>query len=130
MVEGGKAAGEAIGTTATGVAIGRTVASAGEAVLKEGKAIVRGASKAGKSVLKTAEKGMYRALDKIEQTVGVENARDFISAFNSGELPAVTSRGGFAGGLIAGQQDLRNTINELSNNRSSKKSPSNNKNKQ
>uniref|UniRef100_UPI00054F66C8 hypothetical protein n=1 Tax=Maridesulfovibrio frigidus TaxID=340956 RepID=UPI00054F66C8 len=97
--------------TATGVAFGRTVASAGGAVLKDGKAVVRGVSKAAKRVAKPAAKRIKRGADEIDQTVGVENAKDFISSFNPGELPAVTSWGGGVGGIIAGRKELKdNTV--------------------
>ncbi|WP_031484450.1 hypothetical protein [Maridesulfovibrio frigidus] len=93
-----------LGTTATGVAFGRTVASAGGAVLKDGKAVVRGVSKAGKKILKQSKKKyLHKSIEadgklnttKAGDTFGTQNIYDYVSSLNPSTLPA-TSKGGAA----------------------------------
>ncbi len=130
-MKGSHAAKKAIGKTAdefknneelrkyTGIALGAgavPIALAGGAAVastEAGAAIGEIAYSAGKKVFKASDEKLYHGLDKIEQSVGTENAKDFISAFNAGELPSVTSWGGGIGGILAGKDELRDNTNKL-----------------
>ncbi|SMF23537.1 hypothetical protein [Desulfovibrio gilichinskyi] len=107
------AGGAAVASTEAGAAIGEMAYSTGKKALKESKTIFRDAEKIGKKVFKASDKKLYHGLDKIEQSVGTENVKDFISAFNAGELPSVTSWGGGIGGILAGKDELHENTNKL-----------------